>query len=164
MTPEQQKEVLGRSVLGALSVAAGCSLDRPEIDDGSIDFTIKSYDASAPLRTARIDIQLKSTSVPFVKGEFLHLSLKRKNYEDLISKSLNKQLLVVFVMPEEQESWVLASESECLIRHCAFWHCLTGESRTRNLRSVAVKVPRKNILTPEVIEAMIREIHYSLLD
>jgi hypothetical protein len=159
MTKEQQKEFLGMSVLRAIAAAVGCSIDTHEIDDASIDFTIKSYRADANFRTARIGVQLKSTAVPRIRENFIHFPLEIKNYDDLRSPATNLQLLVVFVMPEDQSEWVEIDTKACSVKHCAYWVNLSGQKSKSNKKSVTVKIPTSNLVTPNVIAGMIESTH-----
>ena len=59
-------------------------------------------------------------------GSVFPLSLK--NYDDLRSDSWAPRLLIVVLLPTEEEEWLVHSEDELRMRHCGYWLSLAGDA------------------------------------
>ena len=109
----------------------------------------------------KLDIQLKCTTdgkvKPLPSGNF-HYFLKVKNYEDLIYRRDDAGiplLLVVFILPDNENEWIEILNNQLLLRKCGYWYQITDEddfSKTAHLKktsNVAIELLAENILTLE---------------
>jgi Domain of unknown function (DUF4365) len=146
----------------AIAACAGCRWSVPTPDYG-IDLTLRRVrrtgahwgEMGIPL-----DLQLRSTRSEAPTGEFVPFDLDIRTYDTLRRASLNSPaLLLVLVLPHEPDKWLAHSETRLELYHCAYWLSLRGFPRTRNTRSVRVRIPRRNQFSPVELERIMEAIH-----
>jgi len=127
---KSRMEMLQDSYLRAVAAAAGCTMAKPEPDDG-IDWTLTH---SSALHTAdcQIDlkVQLKSTwtSLPNPTNGFVSVNLENERLEMLARKRVMvHRILVAMIVPQDVAEWVEASHDYLSLKHCAYWRSLVGE-------------------------------------
>ncbi len=150
MTENEQKEQLSVAYVHAVAARAGYACQVIHIDDDSIDVQLAARGRvhnKAVLRSPKIDIQLKATAKPVLRANHLSIVLPLKNYNDLREESLVPRLLVVLLLPEEEDRWLVQTEDEMISRRCAYWSTLLGKPETENVDSVTVHLPRNQQFT-----------------
>lgn len=94
----------------------------------------------------KIDFQLKSTTNIIVKPNEISYKLEAKNYNDLVETDIGTpRILIVFHMPSDKNHWLNLSESELVLKHCAWWTCLHGQAASTNKSNRTIKIPRKQL-------------------
>lgn len=153
MTEEQQKEELSVAYTWAIAAKAGFSCSRPSVDDDSVDLTVTGMgmlSSQSIFESPSIDFQLKATSQQkMLRDNALSFPLSIKNYNDLRRKVLKPRFLVVLLLPEAKNDWLVNDENQFVAKKCAYFHSLMGLPETANKESVTIQIPRKNILTPD---------------
>lgn len=148
MDINMQKEQLSNAYVRAVASAAGCSVSIPEVDDDSVDLSLKKKGGSNCLyMSPQIDIQLKCTSQDVIRDDILVFPLSVKNYNELRQISLVPRLLVVVVVPDEIDDWLYQTEEELSIKKCGYWLSLKEMDDTENESSVTVHIPRNQQFT-----------------
>jgi hypothetical protein len=156
----QQKEKFSDAYLQAVAAAAGCGLARPDPDDDSIDWILLAPGLRDTPRRPRLEVQLKCSARDIVREANLHFPLEIKNYNDLRETGLfAPRILIVLTVPENLEDWLIQTEQEMIVRHCAYWVSLCGMLETRNLTTVTVRLPRNQLFTPAALQQMMRRIN-----
>jgi hypothetical protein len=159
MDLSQRKELFSNAYLRAVAAVAGFALAKPEVDDDSIDWIIAARGAGSLLRRPRVEVQLKCTAQDLRQEEHLHFPLDIKNYNDLRETNLLvPRILIVVLVPEQLEDWLIQSETEMALRHCGYWVSLRGRAATSNRETVTVLVPRSQMLTPEALRGILERI------
>jgi len=159
MDSATRKEQLSHAYVRAVASAAGCSVDRPEVDRDSVDLMLKGYDTGGPIAYPRLDLQLKCSSREVMTNDEIRFPVKRKNYDDLRKENvLVPRLLVVVLVPEEVGRWLFQSEEEMLVRHCAYWRSLRGMPESPNDHSVTVRIPRGNLFDVAILGELMRRV------
>jgi uncharacterized protein DUF4365 len=155
----QQKEQFSRAYVYAVTSVAGYSNSTPIVDDDSIDLGISGRQAVGKFRSPRLELQLKCTENPSWSGDHLHYALKLKNYVDLRGDDfIVPRILVVVVVPEDLNEWVLQSEKELTLRKCGYWLSLREYPETQNKTNVTVQIPRKQQFTVKSLRDLMNEI------
>jgi Domain of unknown function (DUF4365) len=90
--------------------------------------------------------------------ESVRYPLNVKNYNDLRVTTFIPRLLIVVLVPENIGEWIQQSESEMLIKHCAYWVSLRGMPETRNTNRITVELLRRNQFTPDALESIMQRI------
>src|SRR5690242_15432502 len=102
-------EHLQMSYVRAIAASAGCIVSKPEIDDG-IDITL-THKADVHLgdHIARLEVQLKATSVFNNQNDYVTATMRRDRWEYYRTKdcTINK-IVVIMLMPKDQNEWTLA--------------------------------------------------------
>lgn len=122
VTENDKKELYSVAFVSAVAAKVGYTTSNQNLDRDSTDITVH---AGGPRRPA-LAIQLKASSVCRWRGDEMSFTLKRKNYDDLIAERITPLILVVLEMPEDESNWFGLTESELILRKCAWWVSLKG--------------------------------------
>lgn len=135
-----RKERFSFAYVSAVAACSGYSVDEPTIDNDSIDGVIGSSQARKP----RIEFQLKATALDIERDDMIRFDLSLKNYEDLRADCIIPRILVVVLVPEKTDEWILQTNDQLCMRRCGYWTSLSGEPPTRNRSSVRISIPKTN--------------------
>lgn len=163
-------EDLSTAYIQALSVKAGYSFaitDRRR-DNHGIDVEIEPYCPYAPVtgqirRKPKLMIQLKATySHNFNSNGSISFPL---DVDDYIELSHNESsILALYILPPDQNHWVLHSENELITKKCAYWLYLytpyTSQPDPLNSSTISVQVNKTHILCADTINQMIENIRF----
>lgn len=159
MTLEQVKEQLSNRFIGILAANKGFVIDKPDLDLG-VDYQLKKTTTySTPSGKTRytydsryIDLQLKATTDNSIIAEpnSVKYDLEVKTYNDLVERQANgiaPLVLILFVLPHDQNLWVDINHAEIKLRKNAYWFTPSvGASPTDNEHTVRIKIPNTNML------------------
>ncbi|UUN27660.1 DUF4365 domain-containing protein [Streptomyces sp. FIT100] len=152
--PKQQRmEMLQDSYLRAVAAAAGCTMAKPDPDDG-IDWVI-THASDLHEADCQIDlkIQLKSTwtSGPNPANGFVSVNLSNDRLKLLArQKVIVHRILVAMIIPEDIAAWVEATHDIFKLRHCAYWRSVTGEEPSGE-KYTSVRVPTARIFDDKAL-------------
>lgn len=159
MDISQQKEQFSLAIVHAIASVAGYATYRPTVDEDSVDIGIAARGTQGSRRSPRVEAQLKCTEVPDWHDDYIHYSLNLKNYNDLKGDDLCvPRILVIVVVPDVIDNWLIHSEQELVLRKCAYWFSLRKAVNTANTSSVTVKVPKSQLLTVEALKGIMKGI------
>lgn len=163
MTKGHKKEKLGMSYLNAIAACAGMTMSVPDFDYG-IDGTFNDLKKCVRGEKTRyvesgfkIDFQLKSTVNIIPKQGIFKYDLEVKNYKDLIEEDVGTtRILILFVLPKDEEQWIKVSSKETIIKRAAWWCSLKGTEKTSNKNRVRIEIPDNQILTPVELKRIMK--------
>jgi hypothetical protein len=156
----RQQEGFSDAFVLAVAAATGCAVAKPSVDDDSIDWTISCK--LAP-RRPKLDVQLKSTAVARNNGPHIVYPLKRKNYDDLITKNVAvPRVLLLVTVPKNLDHWVDLKPTRLILRRCAYWVSLLGLPPSANTQSVTVHVPRANVFNVHSLHDLMTKINMGI--
>jgi hypothetical protein len=122
-------EMLQDSYLQAVAAAAGCTMAKPNPDDG-IDWELTHSSESHTVDCQiNLKVQLKSTwtSAPNPPRGSVSVKLKNKRLEQLAhTPVMVHRILVAMIVPEDVAKWVEATHDYFALRHCAYWESYMG--------------------------------------
>ena len=139
----------------AVIFRAGFRLSSPVVDDHGIDGTIVDPDRR---RINRVDFQIKSTIRHEIRDDAIVYDLRVEDYNRLIIEDDVPRVLVLYIMPEDEDQWLAQSEDELCLRKCSYWVSLMGLPRSRNLSTVRVSVPLANPFDQDGLREMFRQL------
>jgi hypothetical protein len=143
MDVSQKKEQFSRAYVRAVAAVTGLRVSEPEVDDDSIDMTLAGRGGGGPIRSPKLDLQLKCTATWVFRKKLLGFSLGRKNYDDLRDPNVMvPRLLVVVTVPKQLGEWLLHKEENLSLYHCAYWLSLRGMPENLDQDSVTVHLLR----------------------
>ncbi|MFF5108268.1 DUF4365 domain-containing protein [Streptosporangium sp. NPDC000509] len=152
--------MLQDSYLRAVAAAAGCTMAKPDPDDG-IDW-ILTHSSNKHLADYQIDlkVQLKSTYQYGPNPANGHVSVKLKN--DRLTFMAARpvtvhRILVAMIIPREIATWVAATHDVFSLRHCAYWADLKG-LRPTGEEETSVSVPTANVFDDIALCAIMERI------
>lgn len=156
-----KKEALSEAYVRAVVAKAGFNFGSYGHDMG-IDGIIKDVkEINGGFRASGfgIEFQLKSTcDVTFENGELVY-DLEAKNYNDLVSwEGGNPAILILFVMPNDENQWVDFTKEHLVIRQCAWWCSLAGLPVTDNEYTKRIRIPESQVFSPEELEKMMDKV------
>lgn len=157
VTPEQRQEELSRAYLYAVAAKCGFALGNWTQDQSCIDVTIGAAGVlgGGSLADPKLDVQLKCTAnQSLIRENHVALQLERAQYDRLSARSFVPKLLVVLVLPAEENDWVLHSPAELILRRCAYYLVATGLPRIET-ESKVVHVPLKNVFSPDALTGLL---------
>jgi hypothetical protein len=154
------KERLSIGVVTLIAARAGCMVMEPPLDRNSTDAII----GPASGKKVQIDAQLKSTVDLKSNGSNFDFDLKVKNYNDLREVHVSSpQILVVLDLHKSDSRWLDLSTGGIVLQRRAYWLSLKGAPPTKNKKTVRVKIPKKQVFTPEVLVQLLNDHYTSLL-
>ena len=152
MMPENFiKQELSKAYLKAVTSRSGYDLTFTDPDYRGIDGTIEN----PTLRGVnRVDFQLKSTTVYSCTRTDIEYDLRVEDHNRLTSEVEIPRVLVLFIMPDTDQDWLIQSTDELCLRKCAYWVSLMGRNFSNNQSTVRVSVPKNNIFDRPGLTAM----------
>lgn len=158
LTENQVKEQLSVAYVNAVAAVCNfaCEFTRIDIDSVDVSITCNGYLASdSIIRSPEIKIQLKATEhlVLNASREYSFV-LPIKNYNDLRAMTLTPRLLVVLHLPPSRQDWLLHSETDLVLRNCAFWSNLQGKPDVPNTSNITVHLPSSNVFSPNILKQL----------
>lgn len=139
------EESLSFAYVHAVAVSAGYVVSLKNFDRDGIDMTIEAGDHLRP----KIDVQLKSTINLDVQGSHISYACRQRNYDLLRIQTQTPRILIVMRLPKEKESWVEIGPDELVLRHSAYWICLTDAPETKNTTSTTISIPTVNVFNSD---------------
>ena len=160
LTEQHIKEGLSRAYVSAIVNKAGmdCGLEATQFDygiDGCISDVRIGKNGRRSSSGFKIDFQLKSTiNYRFENDEVIY-KIEVKNYNDLIEENVGTpRILILYVLPENDEEWVSTTEERLILKNCAWWCSLKGKTITENTSTVTIRIPRKQLFTVNEVERL----------
>jgi hypothetical protein len=160
LTRNHRQEALCRAYVQAVAALTGLGTSVPTPDYG-IDLCLRlivrrgDQHLDAGVQT---DLQLRSTTLANLSATGVRYDLDVRTYESLRGASPVPRLLLVLVLPEEEERWLNLSADELVIRHAAYWMSLRGAAATAATSSIRVTIPRANLFSIEAASALMNRL------
>jgi hypothetical protein len=140
-------EALHNAQFRASAAAAGCTVAKPEPDDG-IDFLVTHRSRSHTTGpSAHIEAQLRSTSqIAPPLGDYFPFRLDSDTFDRLTEESYYPRLLIVCVLPSDIDQWIYADQSSDTfqVRHLSYWYNVKAEQRT-GVTSTTLQIPTTQV-------------------
>ena len=143
MTPNMQKSRFSLAYIEAVASRAGFQVEEIKVDFDSVDGVLMANFGRRP----RIEFQAKATTQDILRGNSIHFPLPVKNYDDLITETRTPRILIVMLMPSDDDDWLTQNDYELSLRHCAYWQFLEGREPTKNTSTVTIDIPTTNIFS-----------------
>lgn len=163
ITDAHRKELLSFAWVEAIAACCGLSSCRPYPDYG-VDIILKRVATvlrsgeSKPIRVPSgysLELQLKSTVAAMVRDDEVVYDLKADAYSKLADADVGcERILVVLVLPHDEQSWVDATEDGLRLRGCAYWISLRGRPVEPGKTKVRIAIPRANVFSPQTLECI----------
>ena len=147
-----QKSRFSLSYIEAVASHAGFQVEEVKVDFDSVDGTLKADFGKRP----RIEFQAKATARDVVRENNVHFPLSVKNYDDLRLEAINPRILIVLVMPESIDEWIIQSDEELCLRYCAYWVSLNGRPASTNQDTITVYLPLVNVFDSAQLTGMMQ--------
>lgn len=118
------------------------------VDDDSIDMGIASRASRGSVKSPRLELQLKCSSSFSTNSDSIPFRLSVKNFTDLRGEDFQvPRILVLVLVPENVEDWLMQSSEEMVLRHCGYWLSLREEPETNNENNITISIPKNQPFT-----------------
>ncbi len=158
LTKQHRQEALSRAYVLAIAARCGMGFSTPSPDYGA-DLTLNEIEVRGNWRLEsgfKIDIQAKSTTRAQIRRSHVRYDLEVKAYEYLRDlQAACPRILVVLVLPENEAEWSSQTESESVLRRCAYWLSLRGWPRATQRKTVRVTLPRANVFSIDGLQTLV---------
>ena len=86
--------------------------------------------------------------------------LNNKNYNDLaLSDERTPMILVLLCLPEESEEWLNQDVEGLMLKKCAYWHYLGGETLVGDNKSTTlIRIPEDQIFSIDSLNEIFEKI------
>ena len=155
MSPNFIQEQLSLSYVRSVVFRAGFRLSTPDVDDHGIDGTIVNPERRG---INRVDFQLKATTKYGIGPTAISYDLRVEDYNRLTLDDDVPRILILFIMPDDEEQWLAQSEDEICLRKCAYWVSLMGLPPSSNSSTVRVSVPSANVFDQNGVHDVFRQL------
>lgn len=159
MDENSKKEEFSYAYIRALVASCGYIFNpstRAE-DNRGFDFSIIG-DEVKNVGAPRIMVQAKCTTLKnFHEVQNVYkYDLKIKNYNKLRQQSIDPSILIIVLVPNEVEKWMLVDEvkNETLIKYNAYYVSLVGSPETTNKEKITISIPKQNLLTQKSLKQL----------
>ena len=99
-----------------------------------------------------------------MRDDGIHFPLNKDNYNDLCDpEELAPSILVVVLLPENEDQWLSQSRSELCLRHCGYYLPLQGQEATENRFTRTVVLPLSNVFNREGLNGLMDQARQGLL-
>ena len=167
LTVQQHQGLHGEGFVFALASAAGLTLAKFNVDVDGVDWLIAHPGPLGGTRSPKIEVQVKSWSVPEGDDESWSYRLHVKHFNSLAGRHWDlRRYLVLVTTPASPTDYASASEV-MVLRYAAYWLSLADQevrpTGPRDPQTVAVRVPRSNRLTVAGLRALVHGDHAGAL-
>lgn len=159
------KTELSYAYLHAVAAQAdfGCTVAARHKDNSGVDAIVsirEQLDPASELTDFSLDFQLKATAAPLpLIDRSVSYSLDAAHYDKLRGTTYGTpKFLLVFCLPAVKANWLDVSAKRLVCQRCAYWVSLRSAAATDNVSSIAVYLPTENVLTPDALRQIARQV------
>lgn len=161
ISPQHVEESISRAHVIAIAAIAGMVIDRPDLDYGS-DGTFKTvlrFNGDLQVDGNALEYQLKaSINIRDLNETEISYSMDSTAYNKIVARNnhpfCQPIVLIICQLAEKREHWVSTDLSQLSLKNCCFYHKMLDMELTTNVSSIAVHVPKANLLTAESLKEL----------
>jgi hypothetical protein len=154
MTREHRQEAFSRAYVHAVAAQAGVLCSKPDPDYG-IDLSLREVEVRGRRlwdTGVQVDLQLKSTTRASITATEVTHDLEVAAYNNLrVVPKGAPRILVLVVLPDNEEEWLNQSASELCMRRCAYWTSLEGAPETTAKVTRRITIATTNVFSADAI-------------
>jgi Domain of unknown function (DUF4365) len=151
ITEQHTEESLCFAHIYAVAGVAGVNYSAQRYDygiDGKFNLVVNRGNKRIDSGFA-VDYQAKATvNWELVDGNIVY-DLEAETYNNFANRSSAEatMILILLCLPKDRNSWHGTSCNETVLRHCCYWHAISGEP-TSNTAKKRIFIPAEQLLTP----------------
>ena len=151
ITEQHTEESLCFAHIYAVAGVAGVNYSAQRYDygiDGKFNLVVNRGNKRIDSGYA-VDYQAKATvNWELVDGDIVY-DLEADTYNNFANRSAAEatMILILLCLPQDRDSWHGTACEETVLRHCCYWHTISGEP-TPNTTKKRIFIPSVQILTP----------------
>jgi Domain of unknown function (DUF4365) len=160
MSSRQHQGQHGEGFIFAMASSAGLVVSRPSLDIDGVDWLIGFPGQLGTVRSPKIEVQVKSWSTPEGDNRAWNFRLQLRHYNALAGSGFEiRRFLVLVIVPADVARYATCDHNAMRMSHAAYWISLADRpvqpASEREAKTVVVRVPRSNLLTPETLKALV---------
>lgn len=166
MLPDsKRKSGLSKAYIHAICYHAGYKVDYTGEDDFGVDLTIKEVKSRPSGKFSEsgviLNVQLKATANYTETDKEITYELKNKNYNDLADKDVETPIiLVILLLSKDESDWLDQNTEQLILKRCAYWCSLKGESQKNNEDSkTTIHIDKSRIFSVENLKNLFEVIN-----
>jgi hypothetical protein len=171
MTKEHIQEALSKRFITAIANRCGYSTSHHEFDYGvdleivEVNVRLKTTTGNRYSATNRsLRLQLKSTLEHRIekRGNAVIYDLHAETWNDLVEqrRSYKPLILVLFILPSNEEEWLTLDDNALILRKCAYWFVPNDtDSMTENENSRRIAIPTSQMIGIETLPQLFEIFH-----
>ena len=136
-----RKERFSLAYINAVASQAGYQMVEPPVDRDSVDGVLMGDFGRRP----RIEYQAKATARDVIHGRNIAFPLPIKNYDDLRADVQTPRILLIMLMPDDEDEWLSQTAEQLCLRYCCYWLSLADRAQVTNTDNVTVHIPLTNV-------------------
>lgn len=106
-----------------------------------------------------LDFQLKASCNVEIHDDYIKYNLEAKTYNDLVDENVGTpRILILYKLPNERSLWFNINESGISLKECAWWCSFVGQKPTTNKERISIKIPRSQVLTPDILRELMNKV------
>lgn len=151
--PDTHQGNFGEHLVQLIVTSAGFDCYKPNDFGDGIDLAIAwTHPDGEEIRPPNMELQVKSSRVLRSVGDSWSFDLEVAHYNSLRTLGATRRYLVlVDIRSENHTDWVGFGSDFAVFHKKAYWVDLQGKPATTNTSTIAVHVPKVNVLTPQVV-------------
>ena len=158
LTDNHIREGLSRAFILAVAHRAGLSCSLANFDYG-VDGTLNEIQIKDKRHFESgfcIDFQAKASGEAEIGASEVVYDLEAQAYNDLVNTDRGGKpfILIVLALPADRSQWLEVTADALLLRRCAFWISLRGQSPTTNSSTQRIKIPRANVFDVNAVRTL----------
>lgn len=160
ITQAHRLEALSKAYIRIVAARCGLTHSSPEPDYG-VDMSLHQVvkrDGRLVQSNSTLEIQAKSTTRAVVEDTVVKYDMQADEHNKLCGKVSTDRILVLLVLPPEEEQWTTISEGGLILHGAAYWFSFKRRPKTKNVGSVRLDIPRENLFTVEGLRAIMERI------
>lgn len=143
-------------VVQAVAAAGGLRVSKETPEPEGVDLVITLVRKDGVPKRQRIEVQVKSTSIPRIVNDSISYPLEAKDYRELNGNVGHEfdvpRYLIVVTLPRHFSQYCTFGSNAVEFSHLAYWANLMGAADLpASQGSVTVSVPRSNLLTSSAL-------------
>jgi hypothetical protein len=160
MTLRQHQGHHGEGFVFAMASSAGLLISRPSLDIDGVDWLIGFPGQLGTVRSPKMEVQVKSWSVPEGDEDAWAYRMRLRHYNALAGGGFEvRRYLVLVIVPADVAGYATCEHDAMRVSHAAYWTSLADRpvlpGGENDSKTVVVPVPRSNLLTPETLKALV---------
>ena len=160
VTAQQHQGLHGEGYVFAMASAAGLLACRPIIDVDGVDWLIGSPGPLGTSRSPKIEVQVKTWSRPVGDIDSWAYRLPTRQFNALAGPGFDLRRFLIMVTVPDAASRFAVCDADCRrLHHAGYWVSLADQEPLADVpgtpASVAIRVPRRNLLTPTTLRALV---------
>ena len=150
----------GEAFVYALACAAGLCSAKPFPDFDGVDWQIGHPGPRGTRRSPKIEVQVKTWSNPVEKDGHWQYRLRAPHYNSLAGSNLQvPRFLALVIVPQRRADYARCDAESMRLSRAGYWLSLADREEIPEgddpTRTVAVAVPKRQLLTVETLSALV---------